>query len=1300
MIKLLFSYCLFGMLLFSSLLTLNAQSVTSLTLINSTTDTEIGPLSEGDIINLRELNGDAINVNANTNPATVGSVKFMLQGASFRTENVVPYALAGNSGANYADWRPAPGDYVLEAIPFTEARGQGVAGTSLTVNFTVVDQEPATAVPTAPSALAANVVQPGEAMLSWEDNSTNEASFLIEFTDEFNGNTGWEALTTVPANSTSYTDNTLGEQDYRYYRIAAINEAGSSEVSATIEVANLPYPPTDIIVSNVTSNSFDIRWTEPPFGNDYQIDVAQSENGNYEYFDAFYFGYTDFSYSGFQPATTYYFRMRTNFDGRPSDWSYFTVTTLGDTQPELPAVVRINAGGQEISYGDSVFIADTYFSGDGKSYSNLNVTNIANTALDALYLTERSTNQDLQSFSYAIPVTNGTYEIKLHFAEIYFGATGGGPGGSNKRVFSATLEGEPVLVNYDINAEVGAMTATVKTFSAQVDDQILHLNFTASANQPKVSAIEIYGEGSLINESALPAVVRINAGGGEVSYGDSVFVADTYFSGNGKSYSNSKITDIANTALDQVYLTERSTNQNLQSFGYNIPLTNGEYEVRLHFAEIYFGATGGGAGGSNKRVFSVTAEESPILTAYDINAQVGPMTAVVETFNVQVTDETLNLSFSASVNQPKVSAIEIYGEGNLREEPVACSWNDLAGSSLSKVEAQSAKVNGKLYVLAGFMAGLKITGATEIYDPATNTWSLGTPMPTPVTHMGAAVVGDEIWIVAGFVGNHPGQATDLVQIYNTTNDTWREGPALPNPRGSGAAAYANGKLHFFGGLLPDRRTDVGEHYVLGINNQAAGWQAVAPLPNPRNHLSAAAVDGKIYAIGGQYGHDGGVQDQPFLHEYNPQTDQWVRKADLPSARSHFEPGTEVHNGKVIIVGGRRGGFFFNDVTEYDPATDTWNERCQLPENLLAPAAKVFGDRLIVANGGVNGTCCPTDAVRWLPIEPEQTDEAIKVLVYHETNGFRHGSISAGIAAIEDLGNQFGWSTTASQSSDVFTSANLAQFDAVVWLNTSGNNLLTSAEQDAFEAYIQSGRGFVGVHAATDTYRDRSWPWYNDLVGGIVQANPNHTPNNTSATIDVVNSHPAVAHLGSTWTKNEEYYYWERNGGYLFEDNIHLLEVRSTGNNSYDAPRPVTWFKEYDGGRSFYTALGHNASDYQSNSNFRTMLKEAILWSASKSAASPSSRASSFSSRIVLATETTVMNAFPNPTRQTLTVPIMDASADNIYSIRLMSQNGTTHISKTTAQVETPLDITELPAGVYALIIQNGQSTQKQLIIKE
>ncbi|OZV69332.1 Kelch repeat-containing protein [Winogradskyella aurantia] len=315
-------------------------------------------------------------------------------------------------------------------------------------------------------------------------------------------------------------------------------------------------------------------------------------------------------------------------------------------------------------------------------------------------------------------------------------------------------------------------------------------------------------------------------------------------------------------------------------------------------------------------------------------------------------------------------------------EPNSCSWNDLANSSLERLEAQSAKVGDKLYVFAGFEANLKVSDATEIYNSTTDTWSVGAPMPeyaetqpmhlgiAAVTHMGIAVVGTDIWIIGGFVGDHPGVATDEVLIYDTVTNSWSNGPNMPQPVASGAATFNNGKIHYFGGLLPDRQTDVGNHYVLDINNQGAGWVSAASLPDPRNHLSAASVNGLVYAIGGQYGHDISVADQKFLDVYDPVADQWTRLADLPFERSHFEPGTIVHNNKIIIVGGRQGDIFFDNVTEYNPATDTWSELCNLPENLLAPAAKVFGDRLIVTNGGIDGIDNPSNATRWISIEPD------------------------------------------------------------------------------------------------------------------------------------------------------------------------------------------------------------------------------------------------------------------------------------------------------------------------------------------
>ncbi|RAJ99992.1 putative secreted protein (Por secretion system target) [Larkinella arboricola] len=167
-----------------------------------------------------------------------------------------------------------------------------------------------------------------------------------------------------------------------------------------------------------------------------------------------------------------------------------------------------------------------------------------------------------------------------------------------------------------------------------------------------------------------PVLARINAGGSAVTTNGVAWSASQYFSG-GKPYTNSKVTAIAGTDNDAIYLTEYSAGTNLAGFTFAMPVpTSGQYTVKLHFAEIYWGATGGKAGGPGQRVFSANLEGGPVeLANYDILAEVGSMTAVVKTFTVGVSDGTLNIDFSASANQPKISAIEVFAPATTANTP-------------------------------------------------------------------------------------------------------------------------------------------------------------------------------------------------------------------------------------------------------------------------------------------------------------------------------------------------------------------------------------------------------------------------------------------------------------------------------------------------------------------------------------------------------------------------------------------------------------------------------------------------------
>ncbi|HWB23906.1 MAG TPA: ThuA domain-containing protein [Chitinophagaceae bacterium] len=196
----------------------------------------------------------------------------------------------------------------------------------------------------------------------------------------------------------------------------------------------------------------------------------------------------------------------------------------------------------------------------------------------------------------------------------------------------------------------------------------------------------------------------------------------------------------------------------------------------------------------------------------------------------------------------------------------------------------------------------------------------------------------------------------------------------------------------------------------------------------------------------------------------------------------------------------------------------------------------------------------------------------KILVFSKTAGFHHNSIAAGIPAIIKLGQEHGFLVDTTTDSTMFTEANLKKYAAVVFLSTTGN-VLSDEEQKAFEHFIESGKGFVGVHAATDTEYD--WPWYNKLVGAYFKIHPKQQ----NAVLNVVDTtFIATKNLPHVWKRFDEWYNFKD----THWDDVHVLitidESSYTGgeNGSF---HPMSWYHSYDGGRAFYTELGHTDESY-------------------------------------------------------------------------------------------------------------------------
>jgi len=284
-----------------------------------------------------------------------------------------------------------------------------------------------------------------------------------------------------------------------------------------------------------------------------------------------------------------------------------------------------------------------------------------------------------------------------------------------------------------------------------------------------------------------------------------------------------------------------------------------------------------------------------------------------------------------------------------------CLWDSIAPAPIARIEGPSVVVDDEVYVFGGFFnQALRATEQVHKYDPVLNTWTRLADMPETVTHAGFAVDGHTVWVVGGFRGNHPGPVVASVRKYDILSDSWSNGPALPAPRGSGGMARLGRELHYYGGVSTDKETDLGDHFVLDLDNPV-GWTSAAPMPVPRNHFGSAELGGRAYAVGGQFRHEDDPEDITNVHAFDPVTGMWSEVASLPFGRSHTEPGTFVMGGRLIIVGGRANGIgnpALPDISAYDPVLDTWTALPPMPVGLVAPIANAYADRIFISSGGI------------------------------------------------------------------------------------------------------------------------------------------------------------------------------------------------------------------------------------------------------------------------------------------------------------------------------------------------------------
>ena len=290
----------------------------------------------------------------------------------------------------------------------------------------------------------------------------------------------------------------------------------------------------------------------------------------------------------------------------------------------------INSGGA----ATGLFSADTGYSGGSlhATTASINTSGVSNPAPQAVYQTERYGN-----FTYTVPnlAPGAAYIVRLHFAEIYWTSSG-------QRIFNVAINGQQVLSNFDIYATAGgANKALVEQFTATASASgSITIQYTSVVDNAKSSGIEV-----LVPSSS----AAINSGGAATG----AFSADTDYSGGSTSGTSATINTngVANPAPQAVYQTERYGN-----FTYTVPnLTPGvPYIVRLHFAEIYWNASG-------KRTFNVSINGTQVLSNFDIYATAGGQNiALVETFTATASvSGSITIQYTSIVDNAKSSGIEV-----------------------------------------------------------------------------------------------------------------------------------------------------------------------------------------------------------------------------------------------------------------------------------------------------------------------------------------------------------------------------------------------------------------------------------------------------------------------------------------------------------------------------------------------------------------------------------------------------------------------------------------------------------------
>lgn len=269
-------------------------------------------------------------------------------------------------------------------------------------------------------------------------------------------------------------------------------------------------------------------------------------------------------------------------------------------------------------------------------------------------------------------------------------------------------------------------------------------------------------------------------------------------------------------------------------------------------------------------------------------------------------------------------------------------WTTVAPMPTQRSEIASTVLDGRLYVVGGFAVEDGVTTAVEVYDPTSDSWETRAPLPIPLHHPSIAAHDGKIYTAGGYTDMNF-TPTDQAFSYDPALDNWTPIAPIPQPVGAHMLVSLGDRVYFIGGAP-------GGFTLWAYDRMNDEWITdLSQMPTQREHLGAAAHDGKLYVVGGRW-----TNNLASVDVYDPEADEWSQAEPMPTARGGFSVATV--NGLIFAGGGEAfsagGSCTFNRAEFYNPETNTWGRIPDMPTARHGITSASLDGKWYVIGGGM------------------------------------------------------------------------------------------------------------------------------------------------------------------------------------------------------------------------------------------------------------------------------------------------------------------------------------------------------------